>query len=342
MNGFAKTTSIDELIMRELVGPRGTYRVDPSWPSFPANGPDGEAVAVACDSHDRVFVFLRGPRPVQVFEPTGIPIADWGSDVFTRPHGITVDRHDLVYCTDDLDHTVRIFSRSGRWRRTLGESGVSSDTGASSLDYRTILHAGPPFHYPTNVAVAKNGEIFVTDGYGNSRVHRFSPEGDWLASWGQPGSGPGQFHVPHGIAIDSHGRLFVADRENRRIQIFTQSGEHLGEWNAARPNQVAFDGDGNVYVAELGYRAGRWPGTGEAEPGETGGRVSIFDPEGVVLARWGGGDDPCVPGDFFAPHGICVDSQGAVYVAEVAWTAGARIGRVPGHCHTLQKFVPVR
>ncbi len=318
------------------------YRTDDTWAKFPANGPDGEAVAVACDLRDHVYVFLRGPRPVQVFMPDGTPVGTWGDDRFHRPHGITLDRHDNVYCTDDIGHAVYLFDTEGRLLRTLGTPGSPSDTGATSIDYRTIRHSGPPFHYPTNLAIADSGDIFVADGYGNARVHRFAADGTLLNSWGEPGDGPGQFHVPHGIAIDSSGVIHVCDRENSRIQRFTQDGQYIGSWtDLARPSQLFFDRSGRAFIAELGYRAGRWPGTGDAQPGETGGRVSVLDSQGALLARWGGGANPCDAGDFFAPHGICVDSHGAVYVTEVAWTAGGATGRVPGHCHTLQKFVPV-
>jgi DNA-binding beta-propeller fold protein YncE len=316
------------------------YRVDESWAKFPGDGPHGEAVAVACDSRDRVFVFLRGPRPVQVFEPDGTPAATWGEGLFVRPHGICVGPGDTVYCTDDHDHTVRAFTPDGGLLLTLGVRGRPSDTGATSNDYRTIRRAGPPFHYPTNLAVGPSGDLFVTDGYGNARVHRFSADGRLLHSWGEAGSGPGQFHLPHGVAVDRDGTVYVADRENSRIQLFTADGTYRREWtDVARPCQVCIDRDGWVYVAELGFRAGRWSGMGVAEPGAPGGRVSVFDRSGRLQGRWGGGDNPCAPGDFFAPHGLVVDSHGDVYVAEVALAAGGRAGLVPASCHTFQKFV---
>jgi DNA-binding beta-propeller fold protein YncE len=316
------------------------YRVEERWPAFPAGGESGEAVAVACDSRQRVFVFLRGPRPVQVFEPDGTFVTSWGDGLFVRPHGLFIGPDDTVYCTDDCGHTVRAFTPDGKPRWTLGTSGRPSDTGAKSMDYRTIQRAGPPFHYPTNLAVGPVGDLYVSDGYGNARVHRFAADGRLLQSWGEPGSGPGQFHLPHGIAVDRDGTVYVADRENSRIQIFTASGTYRGEWtDVARPCQIAVHPAGLLYVAELGFRAGRWPGTGPAQAGQPGGRVSIFDRAGVLRARWGGGDNPCAPGDFFAPHGIWVDSRGDLYVAEVALSAGASAGLVPSSCHTFQKFV---
>jgi DNA-binding beta-propeller fold protein YncE len=221
----------------------------------------------------------------------------------------------------------------------LGASGTPSDTGATSMDYRTILRAGPPFHYPTNLALSTEGELYVSDGYGNARVHKFSPDGRLLFSWGEPGDGPGQFRLPHGIAVDRQGTVYVADRENSRIQLFTPDGLFLSEWtDVARPCQVFLDGAGNVYVAELGFRAGMWPGT-TAPADAPGGRVSIFDRRGDLQARWGGGRSPCTPGDFFAPHGICVDSRGDIYVAEVVMSAGGNRGLVSTTCHALQKFI---
>jgi hypothetical protein len=319
------------------------YRVHLDWPVFPAAGFHGEAVAVACDSRNRVFVFLRGPSPVRVYEPDGTFVAAWGEGVFVRPHGLFIGPDDTVYCTDDFDHSVRAFSPEGRLLLTIGTRGQPSDTGATSIDYRTIQRAGPPFHFPTNLALGPDGDLYVADGYGNARVHRFSPAGKLLRSWGEPGSGPGQFHVPHGIAVDADGTVFVADRENSRLQLFGPDGDYRSEWtDVARPCQAFIDRErGWVYVAELGFRAGRWPGTGTHQPGDTGGRVSIFDRAGKLLARWGGGENPTAPGDFFAPHGIWVDSRGDLYVSEVALSAGGRTGMVPGSCHTLQKFLRV-
>lgn len=316
------------------------YRVDSAWPGFPAE--EGEAVGVACDSRDRVFVFVRGEPAVRIFDAAGKSLGAWDAVKFARPHGMFIDAQDRVFCTDDFDHTIRVFTVHGEPLLTLGTPGNSSDTGATSIDYRAIQRSAGPFHFPTNVALGPRGDIYVSDGYGNARVHRFSPDGNLLRLWGEPGSGSGQFHVPHGIAVDRVGNVFVADRENSRIQIFCPEGSYLAEWtDVARPCQVFFDAEGMAYVAELGCRAGRWPGTGEASPHETGGRVSIFTPAGELVARWGGGEDPCASGDFYAPHDICVDSRGDVYVAEVAWSAGGRTGKVAGRCHTLQKFVRI-
>jgi len=319
------------------------YEANANWHKLPPGVSWSEVAGVAVDSRDHVFVFNRGEHPVIIFDRDGNVQSMWGEGQFTRPHGITIGPDDSVYCTDDLGHTVRKFTPDGRLLMTLGTPGKSSDTGATSIDYRTIKYAGPPFHYPTNVALAENGDLFISDGYGNARVHHFSPDGKLLNLWGEPGSGKGQFHVPHGIAIDVAGFVWVADRENSRIQIFYPDGRFHAEWtDAARPSQLCFDRNGNVYVAELGFKAGMWPGTTAPYANAPGGRVSIFDAKRELLARWGGGDNPCAPGDFFAPHDICVDSRGDIYVAEVTWLAGGNRGLVPADCHALQKFTKTK
>ncbi|HEY7424423.1 MAG TPA: peptidyl-alpha-hydroxyglycine alpha-amidating lyase family protein [Gemmataceae bacterium] len=315
------------------------YQADDQWAKLPPGWDWTEVAAVATDARDRVYVFNRGEHPVMVFNRDGTFLTSWGEGLFARPHGIFVDADDAVYCTDDLGHSIRKFTPEGKLLLSLGVPGTPSDTGATSMDYRTILRAGPPFHYPTNLAVSTEGELYVSDGYGNARVHKFSPDGRLLFSWGEPGNGPGQFHLPHGIAVDRQGTVYVADRENSRIQLFTSDGAYLSEWtDVARPCQVFLDKAGKVYVAELGFHAGRWPGT-TAPADAPGGRVSIFDRHGNVQARWGGGRNPCAAGDFFAPHGICVDTRGDIYVAEVVLSAGGNRGLVSPTCHTLQKFV---
>ncbi len=188
------------------------------------------------------------------------------------------------------------------------------------------------------MAVAQNGELFVSDGYGNCKVHRFSPDGELIQSWGDPGTGPGQFYLVHGVEVTADGRVLVADRENDRVQVFSPDGTFLEEWtDVQRPTNVDVAPDGRIYVSELWWRVGMHSYAqgeiGENQPG----RVSVLAPDGTELARWGG-PDPCAPGSFCAPHDICVDSRGDLYVAEVTHTFAGRLGLVPPDCHTLQKF----
>jgi DNA-binding beta-propeller fold protein YncE len=315
------------------------YEADDHWAKLPLGWSWPEVVGVATDSQDRVYVFNRGDHPLMIFDRDGTLVNSWGEGIFARPHGILIGPDDSVYCTDDFGHTVRKFTLDGKLLMTLGTSGKPSDTGATSIDFRTIRHAGPPFNYPTNVAISPNGDLYISDGYGNARIHKFSADGRLLFSWGEPGNGPGQFHVPHGIAIDPNGIVFLADRENSRIQQFQPDGTFITEWtDVARPSEVFISVDGTIFVAELGFRAGMWPGTTAPSADSPGGRVSIFDRYGNLRARWGGGRNPTASGDFFAPHDIWVDSHGDIYVSEVVWSGGANRGLVSPDCHSLQKF----
>jgi DNA-binding beta-propeller fold protein YncE len=318
------------------------YQALPSWAQLPPGWSFIEAVGLATDSAGNAFVFNRGEHPVIVLDRQGQFLRSWGEGFFVRPHGIQVGPDDSIYCVDDFDHSVHKFTPDGQLVFTLGTRGQSSETGARTVDYRTIRQAAGPFNFPTNLALAPGGEMVITDGYGNARIHVFSPDGRLLRSWGEPGAGPGQFHVPHGIAIDRAGTIYVADRENSRLQLFSLDGRLLDEWaSLARPSEVAIDDDQNVYIAELGYCAGMFPGDVPPPGATTGGRLSIFNSRGELRARFGGGDNPCAAGDFFAPHDVWIDRFGDFYVSEVTMSAGGNRGLVSPDCHTLQKFVRV-
>jgi DNA-binding beta-propeller fold protein YncE len=316
------------------------YEVAVDWGRLPDGWSFHEVVGVATDSRGHAYVFTRGAHPVIVFDRAGRFLTSWGEGAFARPHGITIGPDDAVWCTDDVDHTVRKYTTDGKLLLTLGTSGRPSDTGIDGIDYRTIRRAGPPFHRPTNVARAADGALYVSDGYGNARIHKFAADGRLLFSWGEPGSGPGQFNLPHGIALDSAGLVYVADRENSRIQVFDPKGKFLAEWtDVARPMQVFIDQQDNVFVAEVGWRAGLFAWQSPPGPNPPGARLSVFDRDGRLLTRWGEGGDPCAAGNFFAPHDVWVDDRGDVYVGEVVMSAGGNRGLVPPTCHALQKFV---
>jgi DNA-binding beta-propeller fold protein YncE len=311
------------------VAPRDrlVHELVPDWERLPQGFSHPDVSDVAVDADDRVFVLTRGEIPVLVYDRDGTFLHAWGEGVFTAAHGITVGPDGLVYCVDNGDHTVRRFTTEGMLLLTVGTPGAAASTGYDG-DPFSVSRAGPPFHRPTKACVLSSGAFFVSDGYGNARVHRFSSAGDLEVSWGEPGSGPGQFRLPHGIAATrDEQRLLVCDRENDRIQVFDLEGRYRAEWTGlARPTAAAVSSDGYVYVAELG-RAGR-----------VGSRCSILDPNGRIVARLGGNGPPDAPGSFFAAHGIALDSHDDLYVAEVTWAAGGKDGRVPETCHTLQKF----
>ncbi len=289
-----------------------------------------EAVGVAVDSGGRVFVYARAANAVQIFDADGARLGAW-EHRFERPHGIYIGPDDSVYLTDDFGHAVYKYSPSGELLLTLGTPGRPTDTGMRDFDYRQIERGAGPFHYPTNLALNEAGEMFVCDGYGNARVHRFSAAGEWIASWGEPGGGHGEFRIPHGIAVDSRGLVVVADRENTRLEFFEQDGRHVETWaDVVRPTDIFVTPGGDLWVTELGNVAGRWPWM-EA-PESPGGRLSLFDRNGKLLWRRDTG--------FYAPHDVWAAADGSVYVAEVVWSAGGRLGKAPEWARTLHRLKP--
>ncbi len=326
-----------------------SYDIVADWERLPPGISHRDVSAVGIDSKDRVYVLTRYDSNVLVYERDGSFVTAWGGEVFTNPHGLTVGPDDSVYCVDNGDHTVRKFTPDGKLIMTLGRPGQASNTGHKSgvpfvvHNVETVTHPGPPFNGCTNLAIAPDGRLYVADGYGNCRVHVFDADGELLFSFGEVGVGPGQFHLPHGIAIGTDGRVYVCDRENDRIQVFDLDGEYLTQWtDVQRPCQVAVDRDGYVYAAELWRPKGKGSFTRGFMPEDRPGRVTIFDGNGSIVARWGASTiNRAAPGCFIAPHGIAVDSRGDVYVSEVTYTFGIKAnGLSDDHAgHQLQKFV---
>jgi peptidylamidoglycolate lyase len=213
------------------------------------------------------------------------------------PHGLTIDAEDNLWLTDVGLHQVFKFDPSGNLLMILGERGVSGNDAAH-------------FNLPTDVAVAPDGSFYVSDGYGNSRIVRYSPEGEFLDEWGAKGTAPGQFDVPHGLALDAQGRVYVADRGNARLQIFDGTGKFLAEWKGAqlgRPWAVRIGTDGSVYVVDGGDQPVLFPDRA---------RILKFDASGNLLAWFGSyGQEP---GQFTWPHAIALAPNDALYVGEVS------------------------
>jgi streptogramin lyase len=322
------------------------YEVDEPW-VLGIVGPSPDVAGVAVNSKDEVHVLTRSPHPVLVFDRKGRFLRSWGEGVFSTTHGIHIGPDDCVYIVDSGDSTVRKFSPTGELLFQLGQPSRTTDTGYRDGDYRTISKAGPPFNAPTNIALSPSNDLYVTDGYGNARVHHFSEDGTLLESWGGPGRGPGQFHIPHGVFVDRHGTVYISDRENDRIQRFSPKGDFIDEWtDVRRPDMVFVTADDTVFVAELGYFGGIVPGLSAPTDASLPGRVTVRDQSGRILAAIGADDREdkslCAPGNFFAAHGIWVDPHGSVYVGEVVAAVGPRrqgdIGWVPPTCHALQVF----
>lgn len=305
-----------------------TYELVDGWMKTPKGIEVIAASGLSIDSQDRIYVINRSAHPVMVFDREGNLLTSWGKGLFTcahgrhhGAHGISVGTDGYIYCIDDNAHTVTKFTPEGKLLLTLGNKDQPSDTGYVKqpggvlASLVTIKRGGLPFNCPTDVALSSSGEIYVTDGYGNSRVHKFTPDGTLLFSWGEPGTAPGQFRLPHGVWVDKQERVWVVDRENNRIQIFNAKGEFLKQWNdLSRPTGIFIDDEGTVYVSELNQR------------------ISIFTNNGKLLARWDSQGQDRETALLAGPHAVAVDSHGDLYVGEIAWTVGAR---------ALQKFARI-
>ena len=301
-----------------------TYELVDGWAKLPEGESFLDVCGLAVDSQDRVYILNRSAHPVMVFDREGNLLTTWGEGFFKRAHGSCIGSDGSVYCTDDGHHIVSKFNPQGKLLMTLGNKDQPSDTGfvhtpgmTMTACLPTIKRGGPPFNRPTGVAISPSGEIYVSDGYGNARIHKFSTDGSLLLSWGEPGDAPGQFKLPHSIWVDKQERVWVPDRENGRIQIFNAQGEFLNQWTElGRPTDIFIDEEEAVYVSELTQR------------------VSIFDGDGKLLARWGSQGQDKETALFLAPHTIAVDSHGDIYVGEVAKT----FAKIDRGSRTVQKF----
>lgn len=249
------------------------YQVVRRWGTLPRGHEFGTISSIAVDSHDRVYVYQRGNPPIIVFDPDGTYNRSLGEGQIDDPHGIFIGPDDHIYVTDRDSHRVLKFTIQGELVLVLGSGRPSKDA---------------PFNHPADVAVSANGDIYVADGYGNARVHRFSADGNLLLSWGAPGTGDGELSVPHGIWIDDSERVLVADRDNNRIQIFNSEGGFINQWTGLyRPTDIYMDEQGRLYVTELNTR------------------VRILDANGITLACNRSGNQG---------HGIWGDKNGNLYI----------------------------
>ena len=278
---------------------------------------------VAVDSLGHIHAAVNGEIPIEVFNQQGKFLYAWGKGDVVEAHGLYIDRNDCCYVADSKLHTVMKFSPEHRLMLELGNRGKPSDTGVINGNFKTIRHGGAPFNVPSKVTASPNGEIFVCDGYGNARGHRFSADGVLLKSWGEPGSGAGEFHIPHGVGVDEQGRVYVADRENDRVQVFDTEGKLLSIWNdISRPDGLCVR-DGKVYVAELGHLMYVDNVLYTPKEDDQWSRMRVFDTEGHELARFGTAEG-WREGNLFAAHGVNLDRHGNLYIAETGWPDSER------------------
>ncbi len=258
------------------------YQRVADWPALPPSLKLGPVSGVATDSAGRVYLLQRAQPPVVVFDGKGTVLRTWGDGLFKTPHGLRIDADDKVWITDIGSHIVMKCDAGGKSLLTLGRKNEPGD--------------GPDrFNKPTDVALSAAGEIFVADGYGNSRVVKFSREGRYLTEWGKEGTGPGEFDLPHSICTDGKDRLYVGDRENDRIQVFNLEGKYVAEFKeSGAPYGLFLKGD-RLFVAD-----------GRAQT------INVLNLSGKRIGEWSTG-----AGDSNAPHWVWLDPQGAVYVAYV-------------------------
>ena len=281
------------------------YEAVEDWPGITIPGVSSD---VAVDSKGRAYVATRTNQEsdnntgaILVFDENGKFLSAFGGDKLRTPHHITIGPEDEIYHVDSFDHTIRKYSTDGELLQVLGTPGQPG-------------LPDEPFNQPTcAVRSPKSGDIFVSDGYRQSRIHRFTYEGELVLSWGKgdlnlydeevfkspatPGTGPGEFHTPHGVTVDNEDRVYVQDRSNARIQVFDNEGNYLSEWPIPGPNQSVIDEDGMMHTA-------------------SGTEIWISTLDGKHLGAWGEKGDEAWQFTGGA-HGIWIDNEGSVYVGQV-------------------------
>ncbi len=289
------------------------YELVKEWLQLPKGYIMGNPTGISIDSYQNIVVFSRAGRPWMDPMPstciaektillldrnTGEVVNSWGDHLFILPHGLTVDLHNNIWVTDAGQHQIFKFSYAGELLLKLGEANVpGNDT--------------KHFNFPTDIAVTADGSFYVSDGYGNSRIIKFSAEGNYLYEWGEKGSGPGQFNLPHGIELDTEGNVFVADRENNRIQVFTGEGKLLEERNSKRFGKIyslAFDKSNGQLIAVDHVLDDK------GDP--LGSDIIVFDAANKPFTQFGRSSS-FYNGPVCEYHGVVIDDEGSIYVGDI-------------------------
>ena len=303
------------------VNPAPWFEVDPNWPQKPAEFTWGAVAGVAVDKDDNVWIYTRATPSVQVYAPDGKYLFGWGDG--TGAHHIAIDKEGFVWTTDFGRHVVEKHDRDGKVLLTLG---VSGEAGTDESH----------FFRPTDVAIASNGDLFVSDGYGNARIVHFTKEGKFVKAWGSLGVEAGQFSIPHSIEVDSKGRLYVADRNNARVQVYAADGALLDSWKSiAVPWSIWITENDDVWICGSSpmpwQQDAKYPNMPLGCPPKDQ-LIMRFNTEGKLLQLWGipkGEDGNEKPGELNWVHCIALDSQGTLYLGDIQ---GKRV----------QRFLPKR
>lgn len=269
--------------------PRLSYNVIPNFFQLPADEHFVEPAGVAVNSKGHIYIFHRGKHPLMEFDSSGKFLRSIADDLFVTAHMVRIDPDDNIWTTDIGSHVVLKLNPDGRVLLALGRMRIPGDD---------VLH----LNQPTDVAWDRDGNIYVTDGYGNSRVLKFDKYGRVISGWGMKGTGPGQFDTPHTITIDGD-MVYVGDRENARIQIFNRNGQFLRQWRLGSPFSLVIGPDHFLYMAD-----------------SIAGRILKIDSQGKVVGSFEGPQPG--QGPHFDPHQIAISPDGSIFTAEVlGWHA---------------------
>ncbi len=283
------------------------YEVDPDFFKRPADVAWAETSGLAVDAKGQIWVFTRAKPPVQVYDSKGNLVRSWGADVVQTAHYLKIDHEGMIWLADVGKHVVMQFTPEGKLLKTLG---TPNEPGCD----KTHLNK------PTDMAVSPAGDVFVTDGYGNNRVVHFDKDGKFVKEWGTMGTGPGEFSLPHGIVLDSKGRLYVADRNNCRVQVFDQSGKFVTQWrNLLVPWGFWITDKDDIWIC------GSSPMPWRKEDGALGcppkDQVFMrFNTSGRLQQLWTipkGEDGKEKPGELNWVHALALDAQGNVYASDI-------------------------
>jgi sugar lactone lactonase YvrE len=301
---------LSHIVFAETLSEKSPYTVQHGWPQLPAGFALSVPGGIDIDNKNQVFSIHTGGRvwperntealinndTVMVWDAnTGKLLNSWGKDTFRMTHGLTVDNDSNVWITDVGLHQIFKFTEDGKLIFALGKAGI---TGV----------APGYFNLPTDIAVKNDGSFYVSDGYGNNRIIKYSANGTYEFEWGKKGAGPGEFNLPHSIALDSQGRVYVADRTNARIQIFTPNGKYISEIKTKDwvPFSLIISDDDRIFVTDGGDKPAKYPYRS---------RVMLLDLEGNIIESFGRYGN--YNGQFILAHDIGISPRGDVYVADV-------------------------
>lgn len=262
------------------------YKVDADWPRLPSGWTFEETPGVAVDAREHVFAFHRGQHSIIEFDKDGNVVRSWGDGTFVRPHGLRFDAEGNLWAADDQGHIVVKMDALGRVRMVLGRKNTKGETNDT-------------FNRPTDLAFTPGGDFYVSDGYGNSRVVKFTKEGKFIRAWGRKGSGEGEFNLPHAVAVDRQGRVYVGDRENFRMQVFDADGRFIAQWkHVGSPWGIVVTPDQSILMCD-GHNN----------------RILKLNLKGEILGVLGGIGK--LPGQLDFVHHMAVGPSGSIYTAEI-------------------------